>query len=190
MSDAVLRRVVRRETHSPRTAAAVVVLVAAALAAAYVGVEIALALSGADPLLVSPGHALAWLERLPSTRFAALGAVAALAGIVLIWLAASPGRRPKHAIGRASRAVLADNAVIASSLAERVRREMDLSPGAVVVGVGHRQADVTVRPEPGQQLERASVRAVAEAELDEYDLTPSVSVRVRVLRPGGEEAAR
>ncbi len=194
MSDTVLKRVVRRETHSPRTVATVVVLIVVALAAVYAGTEVVLHLLSAAPLLVTPGAAFAWLEDLPGAEVAApvvaVGVVAAIAGIVLVWLALSPGRRPKHRLGMSSPAVIVDNGVIASSVAERVRRELDLSAGAVVVGVGHRQVDVTVKPEPGQLVEKAQVRTVAETELSSYDLSPRVKVRARVLRPTEGEDAR
>jgi len=191
MSTPVLRRVVRRETHSPRTVPTVIVLVLVALAAIYAGTEIVLRLLGVGPLLVAPGAALAWMtaapEALPQAAVVAVGAAAAVAGVVLVWLSLSPGRRPKHQLGISSRAVLVDNGVIASAVAERVRRELDLSKGSVVVGVGHTVADVTVRPEPGQLVEKTHVRSVAEIELASYDLVPRVKVRARVLRSADPE---
>ena len=186
MSADVLRRVVRRETHSPRTVATVVVLVLVSLAAIYAGVEIVLHLLGLDPLLAPPGAALAWAAAMPEAQpqaaVVAVGAAAAVVGIVLVWLASGPGRLPRHRLGVSAHAVLADNGVIASSVAERVRRELELSRGAVVVGIGHRSADVAVRPETGQLVEKARVREVAETELAGYDLSPRVRVRARVLR--------
>ncbi|MGO2112164.1 MAG: DUF6286 domain-containing protein [Pseudoclavibacter sp.] len=186
MSSAVLKRVVRRETHASRTAATVIVLVIVVLAAVYAGIEIVLHLLGAAPLLVSPGAASAWFVTLPSLQpqatVVAGGALAAVAGVVLVWHALAPGRRPKHHLRGAPHAVVVDNGVIASSIAERVRRELDLPKGAVVVGLGHRIADVTVRPEPAQELQKRHVQAIAEQELAGYDLSPRVKARARVLR--------
>ncbi|CEI27118.1 Putative uncharacterized protein [Propionibacterium freudenreichii] len=190
MTNAVLKRVVRRETHSPRTVATVILLVLVALAAIYVGIEIVLRLLGIGPLLVAPGAALTWLQDLPDqppSLIIAGGLIALVAGLVLVWLALGPGRRPKHQLGSSSYAVIVDNGVIASSVAERVRRELDLAKGAVVVGVGHRSADITVRPEPGQAVDRRHVRAVAESELAGYELSPRVKVRARVLRAADVE---
>lgn len=191
MSTPALRRVVRRETHSPRTVVTVIVLVLVALAAIYVGSEIVLRLLGVGPLLVAPGAALAWMtavpEALPQAAVVAVGAAAAVAGVILVWLSLSSGRLPKHQLGVSSHAVLVDNGVIASSVGEQVRRELDLSKGAVVVGVGHRVADVTVRPEPGQPIDKARVRSVAETELAGYHLVPPVKVRARVLRSADPE---
>lgn len=193
MSTAVLKRVVRRETHSPRTVASVVVVVLLALSAVYAGVEIVLHLVGAAPLLVAPGAALAWLQHLPEAQpqsmIAGGGVVVALAGAILLWLALAPGRRARHQLAGLQSAVVADNRVIASAIAERVRRELDLSQGAVVVEVGHRSADVTVRPEPGHLVEKDQVRIVAESELSRYDLAPQVRVRARVARTADGEGA-
>ncbi len=193
MTDALLRRVVRRETHSPRTVATVVVLVILALAAIYVGVEIVRHLLAAGPQLAAPGAALAWLEGLPENNLSAPviagGVIVAIAGIVLVWLSLAPGRRPKHELAESSHAVIVDNGVVASSIAERVRRELELVPGAVVVGISHRGADVTVRPEPGRPVEKSWVQSVAEDEVASYDLSPRVTVHARVLRPTEREGA-
>lgn len=184
MSHAVLERAVRRETHSPRTVATVIVLVAVVAAAGYAGTELVLRLLGAGPLLVDPGEAWTWLAQLPGTEptsATVAGAVVVLVlGIVLLWLAVSPGRLSKHRIGTSQHAVVVDNGVIASAVAERIRREFDLSKDGVVVGIGHRSADVTVRPEPGQEVAVPEVRAIAEAELASYALSPAVRVRARI----------
>lgn len=190
MTSAVLKRVVRRETHSPRTVSTVIVLALVVVAAIYVGVEIVLHLLGVGPFLVAPGAALTWLQELPDQHHGLVvagGLLVAVAGVVLVWFALGTGRRPKHELGSSSYAVLVDNGVIASSVAERVRRELDLSKGTVVVGVGHRSADISVRPEPGQPVDRRHVRAVAESELAGYELSPRVKVRARVLRAADAE---
>lgn len=187
MANPVLMRVVRRETHSPRTAMTVTVLVLVAAAAVYAGIETVLHLLGATPLLVAPGAALAWVAALPASEPRAaivVGAAAVAAiGMLLLWFALAPGRRSKHALDVSRHAVVVDNEVIASAVAERVRRELDLPKGAVIVGIGHRTADVTVRSEPGQVIDRASVRSIAEDELDGYGASPRLKVRARVQQP-------
>lgn len=137
MSDAVLKRVVRRQTHSPRTVVTVVVLVLLAVGAVYVGTELILWLSGAAPLLVAPDAAVEWMLALPRAEpeaaVIAAGAVIMLVGIALVWMALAPGRRAKHALAvgsdSATRAVVVDNGVIASALAEELRRELDVNAG-------------------------------------------------------------
>jgi len=186
MTNTVMTRVVRREMHSPRTVMTVVVLSLVVAAAVYAGIEIVLHLLGASPLLVAPGAALAWVVELPTAepRAAVVAGASAVAivGAVLLWFALAPGRRPKHALGVTGHAVIVDNGVIASAVAERVRRELDIPKGAVVVGIGHRTADVTVRPEPGQVVDRARVRSIAGEELNGYAPEPRLKVRARVLQ--------
>ncbi|MGF3057473.1 DUF6286 domain-containing protein [Microbacterium sp. YY-01] len=193
MSNTVLRRVVRREMHSPRTVMLVIVLVLVAAVAVYAGIEVVLHLLGAAPLLVSPGTAVAWVATLPtaeprSTIIAGASAVAVV-GVILLWFVVAPGRRPKHALGVSGHAVVVDNGVIASAVAARVRRELDLPKGAVVVGIGHRSADVMVRPEPGQVVDRAWARSIAETELDGYRASPRLKVRARVQQSAERGAA-
>ncbi|SJM60920.1 hypothetical protein FM112_07455 [Gulosibacter sp. 10] len=155
--------------------------------------EIVLHLLGVAPLLVAPGSFLEQWPALPDAEPRALvlacAAIAAVAGFVLIWLALSPGRRPRHQLGAGPHAIVVDNGVIASAAAARIRRELDLSRNAVVVGVGHRAADVTVRPDAGRTIDRAEVRALAESELSGYGLSPEVKVRARVVRTADAEGA-
>ncbi|WP_368498108.1 DNA/RNA endonuclease G [Herbiconiux sp. A18JL235] len=182
MTDPALRRVVRRETHSPRTVATVVVLVLVALALAYLGTEIVLRLAGAGPLLVAPAAGLDWLVSLPSAQPAAAvvagAAVIAVLGVVLIVLAIGAGRLPKHRMG--PDAVVVDNGVIASALAQHVADEHGLRRDEVTVGIAHRTADVTVHPEAGTEIDRFAVIRTATDELDRYELDPRVRVRARV----------
>lgn len=185
MTNPVLKRVVRRETHSPRTMAMVIVLVVIIVGAVLTGIEIVLRMSGSAALLVAPGAATAWAEALPVAEpgeavIAGASAVV-LAGFVLLWFALAPGRRPKHSLGVSEHAVIVDNAVIASAIAERMRQELDLPRGAVIVGIGHRAADVRVRPEPGQLIDRAQVRSIAEGELVGYSASPRLKVRASLI---------
>jgi len=186
MSSPVLRRAVRREMHSPRTVATVIVLLLVMAGAVLAGIEIVLHLAGVGPLLITPGAALGWvstaLTALPQPTVVAVGGVVVVVGVVIVALGVTPGRRPRHVLDGSPHAVLVDNGVIASSVAERVRRELDLAHGAVIVGVGHRSADVAVRPEPGQIVDRSALREIAERELAGYRLTPRVRVRTRIVR--------
>lgn len=116
--------------------------------------------------------------------------VAAVVGVVLLWFAVSPGRRARHESAVASHPVVVDNAVIASSLAERIRREIDLPKGAVVVGIGHRSADITVHVEPGQEVDKQQMQRVAGEELASYELKPAVRANVRIRRDEGKGRQR
>lgn len=187
MSDRALARVLRRETHSPRTVAMIVAVALAVAVLVYTVAECVAFLLGGRPLLATPGAAIEWLVGLPDTEprgaVTAGAAVVAVVGVVFIALALSPGRLPKHGLAAEGRAALVDNGVIASSLAQRLSHDTGVRRDHVVVGVGHRSIDVTLDPGPGALLEEADVRASAQSEIDAYRLTRPVSLRVRILRP-------
>ena len=191
MSTPVLRRVVRRETHSPRTVAMFVAVILLILALAYIGLEIVLNLAAKPALLLGPAAAGGWLVGLPTAQPAGLviagSVVLALIGIVFVVLAITPGRLSKHTLESGDRAVVVDNGVIASALAQHLSEETGLARDSITVGVGHRSVDVTVRPGAGIPLDKNAVRSAVEAELQTYRLTRNVSTRVRIERPNAKE---
>jgi hypothetical protein len=193
MSSPALRRVVRREMHSPRTVAMFVALMILIAALVYVGIELVLRMLAQPALLLGPGAALAWLVGLPTAQPMALvilgGAVIALIGVVFVILAITPGRLSKHEMQWGERAVVVDNGVIASALAQHLSDETGLARDRITVGVAHRSVDVTVRPGAGVPLDRARVQSFADAEIARYRLTPSVKTRVRVQQPAEGELA-
>ena len=191
MSTPVLRRVVRRETHSPRTVAMFIAVILLVLALAYIGLEIVLSLAAQPALLLGPAAAGGWLVGLPTTQPAGLvitgSVVLALIGIVFVVLALTPGRLSKHTLESGDRAVVVDNGVIASALAQHLSEETGLARESITVGVGHRSVDVTVRPGVGIPLDKNAVQSAAEAELQTYRLTRSVRTRVRIERANEKE---
>lgn len=191
MSSPVLRRVVRRETHSPRTVAMIVAVVLVILALVYVGVEIVLNLLGQPALLLGPAASLAWVAGLPTEvpvgASIAIGAVIAVLGLILVILAISPGRLSKQQLMLGDSAVVADNGVIASALAQRVSDDSGLPRDQVRVGVGHRVVDVTVSPAVGVPLDEARVRSVVDSELETYRLAARKRTSVRIERPRDQE---
>ena len=191
MSTPVLRRVVRRETHSPRTVAMFVAVILLVLALAYIGLEIVLSLAAQPALLLGPAAAGGWLVGLPTAQPAGLviagSVVLALIGIVFVVLALTPGRLSKHTLESGDRAVVVDNGVIASALAQHLSEETGLARESITVGVGHRSVDVTVRPGVGIPLDKNEVQSAVEAELQTYRLTRSVRTRVRIERPSEKE---
>lgn len=185
MSTPALRRVIRRETHSPRTVAMFVAVILLILALAYIGLEIVLSLAAQPALLLGPASAAGWLIGLPSQPAGLVIAgsvVLAVIGLVFIWLAVTPGRLSKHALEAGGRAVVVDNGVIASALAQHIADETGISRDDITVGVGHRSVDVTMRPGAGIPLDKATVQSVAEQELQTYRLTRSIRTRVRIER--------
>lgn len=191
MSSPVLRRVVRRETHSPRTVAMIVAVVLVILALVYVGTEIVLSLAGQPALLLGPAAAFGWVVGLPTEVpvgvSIAIGAVIAVLGVILVVLAIAPGRLSKHQLVVGESAVVADNGVIASAIAQRVSDESGLPRDQVRVGVGHRSADVTLTPAVGVPVDEAQVRSTVDAEVESYRLASKLRTAVRVERPREQE---
>lgn len=180
---AAFRRVIRRETHSPRTAAMAVAVVLAIVVLAYIGTEIVLSLLSQPGLLVTPTAAGTWLTGLPDQQPAwtiiAPAVLLALVGIGFILLALTPGRLPKHRIVRAGRVILVDNAVIASALAQHLSDHTGIARDRVTVGVSRRVVDVTVTPDAGVPVPDARIRDLIVTELDTYQLDGPVKTRVR-----------
>ncbi len=192
MSDSVLRTVVRRETHSPRTVAMLVVVVLLLLALAYAAVEIILHLVGAQPLLVGPGEALNALVAAPTAlmpvAFIVAGVVLAILGLLVLILALKPGRLSRHEMEWGDRAVVVDNGVVASALAQHLSNESGIARDDIVVGVAHRSVDVTVRPPVGIPVDEAQLRRIVDEEVAAYKLTPAVRTHLRVERPDTKES--
>lgn len=192
MTDTVLRTVVRRETHSPRTVAMLVVVVLLLLALTYAAVEIILNLTGAQPLLVSPGEALNAVVAAPTAlmpvAFIVGGVVLAILGLVVLLLALKPGRLSRHEMEWGERAVVVDNGVVASALAQHLSNESGIARDDIVVGVAHRAVDVTVRPPVGIPVDEAQLRRIVDEEVAAYKLTPAVRTHLRVERPDTKES--
>jgi hypothetical protein len=186
VSAPALRRVVRRETHSSRTAAAVVAVVVFVLLLGYVAAELVAGLAGQPALLVPPAAAWEWLVALPTARptwlVVAGGAIVALAGLALVWLGVAPGRLSRQTMDGGSRVVVVDNGVIASSLAQHLSEQTATARERITVGVGHRAVDITVRPVAGARVDVEELRRLAQAELDAYRLRRGLRTRVRVSR--------
>ncbi|WP_022878137.1 DUF6286 domain-containing protein [Microbacterium sp. B19] len=191
MTDSVLRTVVRRETHSPRTGAMLVVVVLLVLAAVYAAVEIALSLAGRPPLLVAPGAAFDAVAGMPTALVPAgqiaVGAVIALIGLIVLVIAVAPGRLSRHEMAWGERAVVVDNGVVASALAQHLSLASGIARENVVVGVAHRTVDVTVRPPLGIPVDADRLRQIVEDEVATYRLSPPVRTHVRVDRPADTE---
>lgn len=187
MSSPAFRRILRRETHSPRTVAMFIAVIALILALIYAGIEVVLWLAGRSALLVGPGVAAAWLIALPTLQPVALiiasGIVIVLLGLVCLWFALTPGRLAKHQMAAGDRAVLVDNGVIASAVAQHLSDKTGISRDDLSVGVSHRTVDVTVRPQLGMPVDLDPIRQVTQTEVDSYQLTPRPRTRVRVRRP-------
>jgi hypothetical protein len=181
------RRILRRETHSSRSTAAVVVLVALIIVSAWVGIEAVFAGLGRRALLFSPidtlGSVLSAATQQGGLVIAA-GIVTAVVGIILVIVGLTPGRRGRHTIDDSRVAVVVDDQVIAASLARQARLAGGLAPGQVNAWVSRRSARLTVTPASGTTADEAAVLAAARADLAAGRYTPAVTPHVRVSDAG------
>jgi hypothetical protein len=181
------RRILRRETHSSRSGAAIAVLIVLVLVAAYVGLEAVYAALGMRALLFSPIDVLATLLSAASSQgglVIAAGIVAAIAGIILIIVGVTPGRRGRHTIDDSRVAVVVDDQVIAAALSRSARTAAGLAPGQVTTWVARRSARITVTPASGVRADEEAVLAAAKAELAATAYQPPVTPEVKTTSTG------
>ncbi|MBW1639770.1 DNA/RNA endonuclease G [Microbacterium resistens] len=168
------RRALRRETHSPRTASAVVVAVVL-----LVGLVALVASLVAEA--VRPGTVGALVEPLPADALrigipVAGGAMAVL-GLAAVLLAILPGRRARRSLRGARLAVVADDGVLADAAADAVARRCVLPRAQVRVVVG-RRVDVHVVPTSGVPVDERAAGQAAHDALLRLGLDRVVRVRV------------
>lgn len=181
------RRILRRETHSSRSGAAIVVLVLLALVAGYAGVEAVYAALGLPALLFSPVDVLASLLSAATGQAGlviAVGIVTALAGLLLVVLGITSARRGRHTIDDPRVAVVVDDQVIAAALSRSARMAAGLAPGQVSTWVSRRDARVTITPASGVRVDVESVLAAARDELEAGGYQPAVTPDVRLTSSG------
>ncbi|MET4783536.1 DUF6286 domain-containing protein [Glaciihabitans sp. UYNi722] len=186
--DAIYRRVVRRETHSPKAGLAITLAVILILVLAFVAIEAVLALLQQPPLLLAPKAALLATLALPTAvttpTLIATGAVVGVIGLVILIAALTPGRRADHRGGTERTAMAVDNRAVASALARRASRAVDIDPDQVVVSVSHRMAEVHIQPSSGWPLDRDAIDEAVADELERMNLTPALGHRVIVASKG------
>lgn len=171
------RRIRRRETHSPRSVAAITLAVVLILTFAWLAVEIVLRMLNLPPLLVAPrsmAAALVEITSLPDSVLIGAGLVIALIGAVLVGLALTPGRRARHAIMSERTVTIVDDEVLASALARRAASAAGIGTDRVHVTVSHRHADIRLTPTSGYSIDRTAVREAVTEELDSYELEPAL----------------
>ncbi|UAJ78915.1 hypothetical protein IT072_17110 [Leifsonia sp. ZF2019] len=154
-------RIVRRETHSPRSTAAVVTAIAIAVVVCWLALESVLHLLQLPPVLMSPRDILTRVAAAPSAGSATLVVVAiaaGLLGLVLLALSILPGRRPRRRLAAERLAIVADDTMLASALARRAAQVAGVAPDAVTVSLGRRSGTVRIVPVSGAPVDRDAVR--------------------------------
>lgn len=193
MSNHVLERVMRRESHSSRSVAAAVVLLLVIVLLAWIATETILRSLELPALIAPPGAMATWLAELPqSGQDAAIVAgsvVVGLIGVACVILALAPGRLAKQRVKSEAPAILVDNGALASAIAQGVANDLSFDRREVSVGVGHRVVDVTIRPSFGVEVDRTAVSESAVRELSRIGLEREPRVRVYVVAAREKEPA-
>ncbi|KIS26098.1 hypothetical protein TV39_19045 [Arthrobacter sp. SPG23] len=183
-----ISRTVRRELHSSRAAASAATATAAAGLLLWLALETALSAAGQQPLIVRPLDAGRWLagtaDSAAPSLLTAAGAGLGLAGLLFLVLAVAPGRRPRHALGSARAAIVADHEVIAAAISRAARRQAGVAPGQVSTTVGTRTVNVTVHPTSGIPVDADAVKAAVDVELGTYALPRRMRSSIRVSTKG------
>lgn len=154
------RRLLRRETHAPRTVPAVVV--------ASIGAVLLLALlAGGVWWLVDEAFRTEAMRRIDDVAVLGqqqalpwgVGAGLALVALVLVALAVLPGRRARRARMTDRTALLVDDGVLADSVAASVARRTGVDRGRVSVIVGRRSVTVRITPTSGVPVDPAAAES-------------------------------
>lgn len=187
------RRVLRRETHSPRSGLAITVALLVIVGCGYLAAEIVLQLLGQSPLLIAPTDAV---RAAASPADDLLGIIVPIGiggvvlGLLLVLAALLPGHRSRHSLSAERLAVVIDDEVIASALARSAATAAGLALDAVRVTVGRRRADIGLTPTSGVQVDAARVAGAAAAALGHIDPRPSIRPMLRVATTGRFGAGR
>lgn len=177
----VYRRVLRRETHSPRTGPAVVVASVAIL------VLTAVLVLGAW-MLIDAGFEDSMLGRsmdaVPAVRAAAVpaGIVLVLVALVLAFLAVAPGRRRRRGLAAARMALLVDDGVLADAATDRATSACGLRPAQLRVTARRRTLHVHVTPTSGVPVDPSAIGVAAAAAAGDVGL--DIAARVVVADRG------
>jgi hypothetical protein len=162
------------------------VLIAAACVLLFL--EAVLKAVGDRPFLVDLERAAVWLGDLPRSVPPSLlvpaGLLVFVVGLVLFLAGVLPGRRARYAVPNARTAVVVDAEILASSLARRARLTAGVGPEQVLVTVGRRLVEVSVRPTSGIPVNADEVRAAVEGELRGTVAEPFPAVRVTIAPSG------
>ncbi|HET7139669.1 MAG TPA: hypothetical protein VFI36_05850 [Arthrobacter sp.] len=183
-------RVVYRETHSSRAAAAIIAAVLVMVLAGYGLLESGVHAIGQPAWLIEPQVAAERIVALPAgvppLLLGAAGAVIAMVGLFFALNAVLPGRRARHVLNGTgiSSSVVVDDEVIASALARRARLAANVTPEQVMVVVSQRLVIVNVRPTSGVPVAENAVLGAVQDELSAMSLVPTPEIRVNISAAG------
>jgi len=181
--NAVYRRVMRRETHAPRTAPAVVVATIALVVAGalVVGAVWWWVDAGVRETVAASFDAVStWLWQ-PAVLIGA-GVAALAVAVVLLALALLPGGRARRARTTDRVALVVDDGMLADAVADAVAAESGLDRRQVSVTLGRRSAIVRITPTSGVPVRAAAAARAADDAIAALGFTASARV---VVSPTG-----
>lgn len=181
MSDreAVYRRLLRRETHSPRSGpASVVAVVLALILIAAIGLSVWWAVdaqfrSNLADWWVGVGSTV---DRRVAIVVAAV--IAVVIGLLLLLAAILPGGLARHARATDRLVVVIDDGVLADAAADAVAYENDLDRAQVRTTIGRRALDVRVTPTSGLPIDQHRVASAAKAAVTGAGFDAATAVHV------------
>jgi hypothetical protein len=185
------KRLLRRETHSPRSVVAIGLASMIIAGCLYSGTELVLELLERPALLAAPTDVVRYVSRvneIAPVLLLTLGVLGAVVGAVLVLVAVLPGRRARREVASDRVAAVVDDEVIAASLERRASAAGRVGPDNVDVTVSRHRATVRIVPESGLVPDRFTAqKAIAEAlafDALRPDLAPTV-----VVEPTGRVGA-
>lgn len=181
------RRILRRETHSPRSTLAITVASTLIVLCLYCGIEIVLMMLGRPALIAAPQNILTALSQLGSAPTAvplATGILLMLLGILLLVGALTPGRRARHQIPSNRAAVVVDDDVIAAALARHAAHAGNTNPANTIVSLFAHRAIVRLTPTSGTPVQSHAVHDAVAAQLAAFELHPPVRAAVIISTVG------
>lgn len=174
-------RILRRETHSSRSVAAIMVALVLLFLVLWFGVETALAGLRLPALWARPSTALQAIDSLTGLQPVLLvvgGVVIAMIGLVLVLTAVLPGRLARRRLESDRCAVVVDDGVIATTVAQRVSHLAGIDPRQIRVLIGSRDLVVRVVPSSGIRPEVEEIRSAALQALESHGLDLPVKVSI------------
>lgn len=176
---AIYRRVLRRETHSSRSAAAVVL---AALLALMLFTLLVFGIWAAADVTFRE-RAATWLIDIVgawdlTSVLIATGILALLVAVLLIFTALLPGSRARHARVTDRVALVVDDGVLADAAADAVARECAIDRRQVSTTIARRGLTVRVTPTSGIRVDRDVVERIAIAAVAGAGFDTAASVDV------------
>lgn len=176
----LIKRLNLRELRSSRAALSIVSGSVLLVAIVWLGVELALSVTGNSPLLISPADLVGRTASLGTAAtpwiLTGAGAAAAIVGLALLAAAILPGTKPRHILENSRSAVVVDSEVLASAVSRAARTAARLAPEQVASRVSRKRVDVTVRPGAGRTVDAQAIREAVEQDMSRYRLRKPLTV--------------